>query len=187
MAHFFDSCAQVLSPNGRVKISVIDGQETRWDIGTQARRSGLNLVKCTRFREEMFEGYVCKRNKNSESFKNIHTKRHTSSEMRSCSWEFSREASCFDGYIAALTRKVLGGMEEVIFTGPVPIETKNKSLQEPQTGKLDQISSMTNGMKSLKVDRKSQKKVAPADLKCPQCSKILSCTRAWHQHVHMVT
>jgi hypothetical protein len=50
-----------MSPVGRVMITLVRGQEVRWDIAVQAKRSGLNLMRVSLFKEDAFEGYVCKR------------------------------------------------------------------------------------------------------------------------------
>lgn len=199
MAHFFDSCASVLDPTGSVKISLVQGQEKRWDIAVQAKRSGLNLIKVHIFREEQYDGYVCKRNTRGQSFKNVHTKRHTASRMQSCSWEFSRQDSCFNGDLEALVKLVLDGTEAVVFTGSEPLTSLNeqsstsdivplKSNPPNDTSSKDAVESLVSDVAKLEIKEspKTIRSQAPSDLKCPYCSKKLLSSRAYHQHVHMV-
>lgn len=67
-------------------------QEIRWDIVAQAMRPGtdLSLSRCTKFHDEDFPGYVCKRNKNGQTFKNVRTRKHVGIDMSSFCYTFSR-------------------------------------------------------------------------------------------------
>eukprot|EP00842_Homolaphlyctis_polyrhiza_P002589 jgi/Hompol1/3330/HPOL_006474-RA len=101
MAHFFDSVAHVLRKpvnskgsqkdgdnGGRVRVSLVQGQEVRWDLVRQAQRSHLALESINWFDESLWPGYVVKRNKHGGSFKNEHTRRHVRSDMQSCYFTF---------------------------------------------------------------------------------------------------
>ena len=77
MSHFFHSCAPALVPDaGFVAVSLVQGQEQRWDLVRESSRALLGHASFSPFIESDFPGYVCKRNKNGESFKNARTLRH---------------------------------------------------------------------------------------------------------------
>ncbi|KAH6562069.1 hypothetical protein BASA50_004197 [Batrachochytrium salamandrivorans] len=116
MAHFFHSVSQVLRPTsengstlppssslsssskksmhgrdksgGQVRVSLVQGQEVRWDLVRQAQRSHLVLESIAWFDESIWPGYVVKRNKHGGSFKNEHTRRHVHTAMKSCYFTF---------------------------------------------------------------------------------------------------
>ncbi|KAJ8326031.1 hypothetical protein O5D80_005666 [Batrachochytrium dendrobatidis] len=99
MAHFFDSVAQVLRHpkqglptdkynGGHTRVSLVQGQEVRWDLVRQAQRSQLALESIAWFDESHWPGYIVKRNKHGGSFKNEHTRRHVQTEMKSCYFTF---------------------------------------------------------------------------------------------------
>jgi hypothetical protein len=88
LAHFFYSCTQALSPTGIVHVTLVDGQDLKWEVIQQANRHNLFLQSCQLFDESRFDGYIPKRNKTPKSFKNRHTKQHHLSEMHSYTWTF---------------------------------------------------------------------------------------------------
>ena len=51
MAHFFHSAATALAPGGFISVSLVRGQETRWELVQQAARPGpnLTLMSCNPF------------------------------------------------------------------------------------------------------------------------------------------
>ncbi|TPX35516.1 hypothetical protein SmJEL517_g02030 [Synchytrium microbalum] len=67
MAHFFHSCSEVLSPRGHVCVSVVSGQDERWDLVGQAQKAGLGLVGTEEFVEGDWPGYIVKRNTSGKS------------------------------------------------------------------------------------------------------------------------
>ena len=77
MAHFFSACTKVLTPTGFVRLSLVQGQESRWKVVEQAKRAGLVILDVYLFDEDLWPGYIVKRNKHGGSFKNLHTRRHT--------------------------------------------------------------------------------------------------------------
>ncbi|KAJ3148059.1 hypothetical protein HDU89_004904 [Geranomyces variabilis] len=199
MAHFFQSVASVLSsnPGSCVCVSLVEGQETRWDCVAQAARSDLGLSQIALFDETLWPGYVVKRNKHGGSFKNLHTKKHTGSEMKSHLLRFAF------------------GLAKVEWKGlsATPIDqalTANGGHSSTQTSKLGVV---TVGDSVVKAGAHSQqlavemdvkpcspaaknpsranakmKRMAavPKDLKCPHCNKHLDSARGYTQHVHMV-
>lgn len=96
LAHFFRSATNALAPGGHVIVSLVRGQETRWGLVEQATRegTGMQLVQCAPFLDEDYPGYVCKRNKNGQTFKNSKTLRHVGVDMSSFSFTFA--AGCSD-------------------------------------------------------------------------------------------
>jgi hypothetical protein len=98
LAHFFNSASLVMraSPQSRLCVSLVQGQETRWQLVEQAARSGLHLSGSpSLFVESQFPGYICKRNKNGQTFKNQHTLKHTGSAMKSFVYRFAfSEGGC---------------------------------------------------------------------------------------------
>jgi hypothetical protein len=77
MAHFFSACTKVLKPTGFVTLSLVQGQESRWKVTEQALKANLVLLDLYLFDEDLWPGYIVKRNKHGGSFKNLHTRRHT--------------------------------------------------------------------------------------------------------------
>lgn len=88
MAHFLHSAQTVLAKKHvsgfarpSITVSLVEGQEARWDLYRQAYYSA-NL-KCSEtyprpFHESEFPGYICMRNTNAQSFKNMFTKKQFS-------------------------------------------------------------------------------------------------------------
>ena len=161
MAHFFRSCSAVLCKDGQVVITLVEGQETRWGVVEQARKSGLHLTNVSLFKDENFPGYVSKRNKNNQSFKNIHTKRHVGTSMQSLSYLFQIGAPCFEGCISDIVRYVLR-------------TNGSFDVQNPQ----DDIKNVLNYSDELTTK--------PTEMHCPHCPRILGSQRALKQHIHMV-
>jgi hypothetical protein len=95
MAHFFHSAASRLTLGGAVLVTLVQGQETRWEVVTQAGRpgTGLKLVTCEQFLDGDYPGFICKRNKNGESFKNAKSRKHVGTSMESYTYTFLRAAS----------------------------------------------------------------------------------------------
>eukprot|EP00039_Didymoeca_costata_P016129 m.284047 g.284047 ORF g.284047 m.284047 type:complete len:370 (+) comp16339_c3_seq12:1403-2512(+) len=93
MAHFFHSSARHLCDSGHVSVTLVEGQEERWDLVAQAKRPGIGLHSLKRrpFVDNIFPGYICKRNKNSQSFKNTKTKLHVQGQMNSYVYFFQKE------------------------------------------------------------------------------------------------
>lgn len=89
MAHFFDSVSRVLRIGGQVCLTLVQGQDLRWSIVTEAKRRGFELVEVCYFDETLFPGYVVKRNKHGGSFKSTHiTKRYIETDMKSHLFRF---------------------------------------------------------------------------------------------------
>ncbi|KAJ3152720.1 hypothetical protein HDU86_005475 [Geranomyces michiganensis] len=198
MAHFFQSVASVLSsePGSCVCVSLVEGQETRWDCVAQAARSNLGLAQIALFDETLWPGYVVKRNKHGGSFKNLHTKKHTGSEMKShllrfapgpakVQWEglsatpIDQTLTANSGHCHAHAK--LGGHEQ------------GDPAEKPGTSLRDSIAEMNlkpcspAAKKPIRANAKMKRMAAvPNDLKCPHCSKQLESARAFTTHVHMV-
>ncbi|KAJ3280018.1 hypothetical protein HK104_000991 [Borealophlyctis nickersoniae] len=168
MAHFFQSVADVLSPTGCVCVSLVQGQETRWELVAQAARSNLGLAEVMAFDESYWPGYVVKRNKHGGSFKNSHTKQHVGTDMKSHMFRF-RFGEARISAASLLDVDVVQGVDGVV---EAPSDTtSNKKLDSPS---------------SKASPRRSRKGPVPADLTCPHCRKTLTSARGYHQHVHMV-
>jgi hypothetical protein len=173
MAHFFDSAVSVLSPKGIVRLSLVQGQETRWNVFNQATRSLLNLQEITLFDELLWPGYVVKRNKHGGSFKNLHTKRHVRTIMKSCVYSFSRSAPLYSVEQAKEKLESFFGLE---FDTTFDMKTLENV-----------ISDLTpTASKKILLGKKSKRPDPPLDLKCVYCLKQMANPRSYHQHVHTV-
>ncbi|KAI8615847.1 hypothetical protein BC830DRAFT_1120807 [Chytriomyces sp. MP71] len=124
MAHFFDSVASVLNPrnpSSSVIVSLVSGQETRWDLVAQALRSNLHLSTDDSpfpFQESDWKGYVVKRNMHGKSFKNEATKKRMVDDMKSFGFRFVRsdpqaQAAAHESALAALAATGLGKLSLV--------------------------------------------------------------------------
>ncbi|CAK0857999.1 unnamed protein product, partial [Prorocentrum cordatum] len=97
LAHFFACALRHLRPGGRIVLSLLEGQEARWELSVQAERLGLALSTPVQFRAGDFPGYECKRNTTGKSFKNLHSQRHAAPgtpEMRSWLHHARPSADC---------------------------------------------------------------------------------------------
>eukprot|EP00931_Biecheleriopsis_adriatica_P106413 TRINITY_DN80875_c0_g1_i1.p1 TRINITY_DN80875_c0_g1~~TRINITY_DN80875_c0_g1_i1.p1 ORF type:complete len:458 (+),score=100.62 TRINITY_DN80875_c0_g1_i1:46-1419(+) len=84
LAHFCAAAAGALRDGGRVVLSLVEGQESRWSLLEQASRHGLCLLSSpVPFAAADYPGYECKRNSSGRSFKNLHSQRAASVTMRS--------------------------------------------------------------------------------------------------------
>ena len=96
MAHFFDSVSKVMNDSCKVILSLVKGQEERWNLMEEASKKGLLLSHFLPMRESDWPGYVCKRNMHGKSFKNNPTLKHTQSLMMSHFFIFSSHSEQVD-------------------------------------------------------------------------------------------
>jgi uncharacterized C2H2 Zn-finger protein len=168
ISHFFHSAKQVLSATGRIRVSLVQGQETRWNVFVQAERVGLHLESMELFDELQWPGYIVKRNTHGGSFKNIHTKKHVRTPMKSCVYTFGTGADYIEiERISSLLICLFGSNFDTTF--------EKKALP-----------SIVSELTPKRDEKKSKKPCAPADLVCPHCQKQLFSVRGYQQHVHMV-
>lgn len=91
LAHFFAAALIALREGGHVVLSLVEGQEKRWELIGQAARNGLEVVASEPFAACDFPGYECKRNTTGKSFKNLHSQRHVATKMRSWTYHLGRK------------------------------------------------------------------------------------------------
>jgi hypothetical protein len=189
MAHFFHSASQVLLPTGKVIISLVQGQETRWDVVDQSKRIGFSLASVDPFVEDHFPGYICKRNKTGQSFKNQATRSHMRSEMPSFIYRFQLGTVAVE--LPGIT--VEDPTEELTetFQQQLSLQDQTKAPRRVVT----YSPALLKEHRSLKRSKNSKKQHAnnPNALKsndtlyaCPMCSKQLPSLRAASQHYHMI-
>jgi hypothetical protein len=168
MAHFFHSAKRALSSTGKIRVSLVQGQETRWNVFVQANRVGMNLEKVEIFDESLWPGYVVKRNKHGGSFKNIHTKKHVRTSMKSCVYTFGTDKEFIDiKDIPFRLESLFGKNFDTTFEEKTFVAVKSELTPSQKLSK-------------------SKKPLPPKDLICTFCSKQLTSVRAYQQHVHMV-
>jgi Zn finger protein HypA/HybF involved in hydrogenase expression len=168
ISHFFHSAKQILSETGRIRVSLVQGQETRWNVFVQAERVGLHLETMEVFDELKWPGYVVKRNTHGGSFKNIHTKKHVRTPMKSCVYTFGTASDYIQmETIPSLLTSLFGNNFESTF--------EKKALP-----------SIVSELTPTREAKKNKKASAPTDLVCPHCQKQLFSVRGYQQHVHMV-
>lgn len=130
MAHFFASVVRVMAPDGFVSITLVQGQETRWDTDARAREAGLGRLETAVFQEDLFPGYVCKRNTTGQSFKNSSTVRHTGSQMRSHAHVFCRGGTATTPtFSTELQRPLVQSQEPAHTVVSLPVTPKPPGLQ----------------------------------------------------------
>ncbi|KAJ3157623.1 hypothetical protein HK101_001405 [Irineochytrium annulatum] len=182
MAHFFRSVSEVLQPIlGNVVVSLVRGQEARWNIVEEALRSRLILDAHSpfEFEEAHWEGYVVKRNKHGRSFKNEHTKRHVGTDMRSHGFRF-----VFGDAAKAPTSTSVNLLENVypiIVPEFVPDDDNASTPSTISTTRIKKPHALKQAAKSARRGI-----IPPASLICPLCSKQLTSDRAYRQHYHQV-
>lgn len=92
LAHFFSAAVASLREGGRIVLSLLEGQETRWGLQAQAARHGLIIVGVSPFEASRFPGYECKRNHTGKSFKSLSAQRQQSGVMRSWTYHLRRRS-----------------------------------------------------------------------------------------------
>ncbi|CAK9014232.1 unnamed protein product [Durusdinium trenchii] len=93
LAHFFAAVTEHLVPDGRVVLTLLEGQEKRWEILEQAARHGFALLRDpVLFSAAAFPGYESKRNSTGRSFKNLPTQRMAPGSMRSWTYHLQLHA-----------------------------------------------------------------------------------------------
>lgn len=165
LAHLFYSAKQVLSKNGKINIALIEGQEERWGLFSQILRFGFVLLKRLPFSEHEWPGYVCRRNKTGDSFKNSRTRSHyNSSPMRSYLYQFALSGA------ASLNDPSQPADIAVHGTQDQPAENHTASVPSPRPTSR----------------RKKALDNVPGDLTCKRCNRRLDSVRAYTQHVRSV-
>lgn len=106
LAHFFASVAKHLRPKGRVVLTLLEGQEKRWELLKQASRHGFSLL-CdpVQFVAASFPGYESKRNSTGRSFKNLHTQRVSSAPSRSWTYHLGMQGESKSSFSAPKSAK----------------------------------------------------------------------------------
>jgi SAM-dependent methyltransferase len=173
MAHFFRSVSRVLNPSGRVVISLVQGQETRWDIIEQAKRSNLILEHQFPFDESVWDGYVVKRNTYGGTFKNIATRRRHDSEMKSNAFRFM-----IGGGESGLVS--LGFNLNNLSLSSEAHDSSVVELKQSTTNKVVPSMPLTKQNILFKIPTtKDELKMypVPSDLNCLYCSKSLTSVR----------
>ncbi|KAI3631736.1 hypothetical protein MIR68_010209 [Amoeboaphelidium protococcarum] len=229
LAHFLHSAKNALSdsdntPSGYqdqsnshafnpcIIISLVSGQERRWhlvsddsSVTTTPQRLNLRLAEILPCIESDYEGYICKRNKNGQSFKNQHTIKHTRQEMKSFTYRFTRIDGSIHEYSTDLDSKLQSLSLDSDFFDPVSVTQDtnryklSSAVTDQQIGKVIGDSSITkevlyNPVKYVKdrtrklQQKKAQEKTTgevedtPHVWKCPDCQKSYKSLRAIRMH-----
>ncbi|KAJ3284212.1 hypothetical protein HDU79_008403 [Rhizoclosmatium sp. JEL0117] len=191
MAHFFHSVSSVLNnsnPSSSVVVSLVSGQETRWDLVGQASRSNLILSTSDSpfpFMEQDWEGYVVKRNMHGKSFKNEATKKRMADEMKSFGFRFVRGSDLEVGEVVPITTAELATKMGVLSVTPAEgvdlADTLVPKYTTPQPAKILDTAPISSKIPTTKEELNSLP--APDPLACPYCLKVFPQLRAYKQHV----
>ncbi|KAI9032230.1 hypothetical protein DFJ74DRAFT_326941 [Hyaloraphidium curvatum] len=172
LAHFFRSAAGRIVSGGRVQVSLLEGQDGRWEIVSQATKGGLLAHRSKEgFDEREYPGYEPKRNKTGQSFKNEKTRKHTGSEMRSWCWVFAEEGQVAPGQ----------GQE-------VAGDANGEALGEAEgavDGRLSPASS-EDARPSPAAKRQAAPATAAKPFACPHCPRTFATARAHGSHVYQI-
>ncbi|KAJ3087193.1 hypothetical protein HK102_011616 [Quaeritorhiza haematococci] len=192
------SAATISSLAGCVCLALVEGQETRWDIVSQAERASssdhgkLLVAECTQFNERLWPGYVVKRNTTGKSFKNSHTRDYWRSEMRSFRFRFAYVTSTTADTLAVETgstesiEKTEGGREGVESTShDVEHGTSADVAKQPQSQAGAKPSKTQKDDPTFKLPR-YKRPAPPRPYICPHCSRGLATPQGLRNHIHCV-
>ncbi|KAI9343569.1 hypothetical protein BDR26DRAFT_933099 [Obelidium mucronatum] len=196
MAHFFNSVSSVLNnqnPSSSVVVSLVLGQEIRWDLVGQASRSNLVLSPADSpfaFIEQDWPGYVVKRNMHGKSFKNEATKKRMADEMKSFGFRFVRGSELEVGEVEVTTTQQLASkLGTTLVISPStdgvidPADTLVPKYKNPQPAATISPPSSTTQQQIPTTKEELNKFPLPSPLACPYCLKAFPQTRAYKQHV----
>eukprot|EP00051_Salpingoeca_urceolata_P014207 m.180348 g.180348 ORF g.180348 m.180348 type:complete len:492 (+) comp18013_c0_seq2:137-1612(+) len=169
LAHFFHSVRGQLAEGGTVSVSLVDGQEERWDLKQQAAKQGLRLVREVRFEVEQFDGYVCKRNTYGGSFKNFQTKKQHQSDMPSTEYSFRMDT--VEAALGALAAAGAGAASNV--------------ADNPKTATDTSLGSAGKAARRATTPL-PQGPSTSESLECEHCHKLFASKRGLRCHVHQV-
>ncbi|KAJ3211564.1 hypothetical protein HDU82_005602 [Entophlyctis luteolus] len=181
MAHFFSSVSSVLRRgDSSVVVSLVSGQETRWDLVAQALRAKLILSSCVPFQEKDWPGYVVKRNMHGKSFKNEATKKRMADDMKSFAYKFvlgnGSSVAALES-TTVVTGKLVSPAPHLQDSVPVPKYKLPRNIEA-------QDSSTCNNVKSLPKSKQELNAFPiPDPAVCGYCQKSFSSARAYKQHV----
>lgn len=180
---------------------LIEGQAERWAVRDQALKWGWELVDQRAFNEDWFEGYVCKRNRTANSFKNSSTQKRMASTMPSFLYRFR--------YGGNPPVKVLAECESEMDASEgkdLNLQLSEESSKEQQ--KQDFMKSGSSAEREVKLEKRlfdpaslcqrqrrlKLKQGASLDLGhqppliqwlCPDCDLFYNSERAIRQHYHL--
>lgn len=165
IAHLFHSAKQVLTKCGRINISLVTGQEERWGLLSEVPKFGFALTNIIPFLECEWLGYVCRRNKSGDSFKNSRTRSHyNNGSMESFLYQFS---------LASPNSSVN------------PTEVCGTCIQNQKAdAPLNQL--LLWPKSPLTPRKKKILESVPKDLVCIECKRQLRSTRGYTQHMRSV-
>lgn len=182
MAHFLQSSKEVLSGQlSSIIISLVEGQEIRWNLIPQAAALHLYLDGFQEFFEADFPGYQCKRNKNGQSFKNDHTKKHVGTLMRSFFYNFRLSPNS----------SPKGELEFPIFQDQVEetVELLRSAIDLNKSTNSESLKQVKLYDPDLSRDRRYRKLSAQLkniDWSCPACDKRFSWFGSCRNHYHII-
>jgi hypothetical protein len=159
LIHFFNSSRQILAPDGVIKITLLRGQELRWEIVNVSNQMGFRLISMDYFDENSLKGYVSKRNMHGKSFKNKHTDR-TGKMMPSFIYQFAKGTADIQKQHDLILEE-FGAFDAVNLT--------DKWNEEDEKGKKKLLAPNLN-----------------AGFLCEHCQKQLFCERGLKQHIRQV-
>ncbi|KAF8820631.1 putative UPF0617 protein, partial [Cardiosporidium cionae] len=134
MAHFFYSSSLVLKEDGRISVSLVEGQAERWTLVEQAERQGLHLLEKHPMKMEAWPGYEAKRNRNGRSFKNLHTQRHTLQEMKSWIYIFVKNEQTQVNFLSTEDSGVEQQQTSKLFKTPLSMPHSSMTESESPLG-----------------------------------------------------
>ena len=190
LAHFLNSATKRLNPESKLCISLVDGQETRWQLVEQAHRFNLELSQMMPLLESDFPGYICKRNNTGKSFKNEKTlKQHCNSSMNSFVYQFKYRDAAFATPLPAID--TLNLSERLKISNDEAHQIAKAELKTiVQWNPLDDKKQKTQA-KEQKHNRKQDGPSSHVEKRsvlyqCPDCTKTVPTMRGIRQHHHMI-
>ena len=188
LAHFFFSCQMHLRANGKIYISLVEGQPERWKLIHEAERAGYKLLSSAPMAADAFPGYEIRRTHTGRSFVNSAAKRQSNFSQTSTVF-------CFTRHMGSLTKTSISQYLKQSKATPrlhpaAAQSTTIASSSNLEASKPPDTSTSTSKCHSEgKGKGKKRKRVVRQDqlmFPCKECDRAFSTAQGLRTHTHQV-